>query len=44
MSHLKRLKQSDLVEEYLVPHSPVREYYSMMGAIAVVPEHECEVA
>ena len=28
------------MEEYLVPDSSVREYYSMIGAIAFVPEHD----
>ena len=38
----KHLRQSDLMEEYLIPDFPVREYFSMMGAIASVPVDKVE--
>ena len=33
---LKKVKQSDLWTEYLVPDSPIREHFSMIGALAFV--------
>ena len=34
---LKKVKQSDLWTEYLVPDSPIREHFAMIGALAFVP-------
>ena len=37
---LKHLRQCDLMEEYLVTDSVVREHFKMMGAIAFVPVYD----
>ncbi|KAL5270104.1 hypothetical protein ACHWQZ_G000980 [Mnemiopsis leidyi] len=36
----KHLRQADLLDEYLVPDSSVRKFFSMICAIAFVPEDE----
>ena len=38
-SLFKHLRQAHMIEEYLVPDSPVRESFSMMAAIAFFFEH-----
>ena len=35
---LKRVKQTNIWEEYLTPNSPVREFFAMTGAIDYLPE------
>ena len=35
---LNHLKQTDIWEECLIEDSPIREYFTMTGAIAYVPE------
>ena len=35
-------RQSDLVEEYVLPDSPIREHFAMMGAIAFVPAEDVD--
>ena len=41
-SLLKHIRQCDLMDEYKIENSPIRDNFAKMGAIAFVPEHEVD--